>query len=799
MNEKNQELSKPYSPEETEDKIYKLWEKSGAFSYERLKEFPISNFQFPNKSQIPNSKIKKTKPYTLNPKPFSIVLPPPNITGSLHMGHALNTVIQDILIRKKRMEGFQALWVPGTDHAGIATQNVVEKELKKEGLTRFDLGREKFLERIWEWREKYGDRILKQLKTLGASCDWPRTRFTMDKDYQKTVQEAFIHYYKKGLIYQTERVINWCPRCETSLSDLELEYKEERGKLWFIKYKIKSQSSKLKTTTQNSKLIKEKIDNYRLPTTDYITVATTRPETMLGDSAVAVNPKDERYKNLVGQTVILPLVNREIPIISDKQIDLNFGTGAVKVTPAHDMLDAEIGKTHNLPIYKVIGEKGQIIGAEEYKDLNIFEARAKIVKDLEKQNLIEKIEDYTHNIVVCYRCGKTIEILPSLQWFLKMDELAKKALKAVKSGKIKFHPKRWEKIYFEWLKNVKDWCVSRQIWWGHRMPVWYCISCSDTDKIEFENYTDEYGYRQLTKPKNILSKKKYQPIVSIKEPNECPRCRKKNMIQDADVLDTWFSSALWPFAVFNKKNDLQKFYPTNTLVTARDIINLWVSRMVFSGLEFMKKEPFQDVIIHATILTKEGKRMSKSLGTGIDPMDLIEQYGADATRFAIVWQVMGNQDIHWSEESLIAGKKFLNKIWNAARFVLTQNGQLQTTNCQLPTLKLTKEDKKILKELESIIKITNTHIEKYEFGQALHKLYDFFWHDFCDKYLEISKIQMQNPEFQKNTQQILLHILITSLKLLHPFMPFATEHIWSFLPKKNAKQLLIIEPWPYKK
>jgi valyl-tRNA synthetase len=720
MANKSKELPKSYNFKEVEDKIYKLWEKGGFFSPDKIKKI---------KSKI----ITKRSEFKKSKTAFTIVMPPPNITGSLHMGHALNTVIQDILIRKKRMEGFQALWIPGTDHAGIATQNVVEKELKKEGLTRFDLGREKFLEKIWQWKKKYGSRILEQLKKMGASCDWSKERFTMDKDYQKTVNEAFAHYYKKGLIYRAERVINWCPRCQTSLSDLELEYKKEAGKLWFIKYELKTRNSKLKIAAEGLKPNGQ--------TASYITVATTRPETMLGDSAVAVNPNDKRYKNLIGQNAILPLVGRIIPVIADRRINQNFGTGAVKITPSHDMLDAEIGKTHNLPAYKVIGENGKITIENKYKGLNILEARNKIIEDLKKQNLIEKIEEYDHNIAKCYRCNSTIEILPSLQWFLKMNNLAKKAIGAVKSKKVKFYPKRWEKIYLNWLKNVKDWNISRQLWWGHKIPL-------------------------------------------------------KN---EGDVLDTWFSSALWPFAVFNKKSDLKKFYPTNTLVTARDIINLWVARMVFSGIEFTKKEPFKDVVIHATILTKEGKRMSKSLGTGIDPMDLIEQYGADATRFALIWQAMGNQDIHWDETSLLAGKKFLNKIWNATRFIAqNEKFKLQNSNLKIKNLKpLTKDDKKILKELNNIIKNANKHIENYEFGHALHKLYDFFWHDFCDKYLEVSKSQMRNPKLQKNTQQILLRVLTASLKLLHPFLPFITEEIWSSFFKVRKNNLLIIENWPH--
>jgi len=689
------ELDKAYDPKKVETRIYEMWEKSGYFQPEAGRP----------KADNPNWN-----------KPYTIVIPPPNITGSLHMGHALNAVIQDILIRKKRMEGYQALWVPGTDHAGIATQNAVEKDLKKQGLSRHDLGREEFLNRVWQWKEKYGNTILEQLKKIGASCDWSRTRFTMDNAYQMEVEKAFLHYHKKGWIYRGERVVNWCPRCQTSLSDLELEYKKEAAKLYFLKYPLENGN--------------------------FISVATTRPETMLGDSAVAVHPSDSRYKNLIGQNAILPLTGRKIPIIADRRIEPKFGTGAVKVTPSHSIIDAEIGQEHNLPFFKVINEYSKMCpeAGEKYAGLSIIECRTKIIEDMTAQNLVEKTEDYEHNVAHCYRCGSIVENLPSLQWFLKMDKLAKMAIRAAKSGKIKFHPPRWEKIYLDWLKNIKDWCISRQIWWGHKIPV---------------------------------------------EGAE-------------DVLDTWFSSALWPFAIFQNEKDLKKFYPTNTLVTARDIINLWVARMVFSGLEFMKKAPFKDVIIHATILTSEGKRMSKSLGTGLDPMNFIEQYGADATRFALIWQTMGTQDVHWSQDALVAGKKFSNKIWNASRFTLlqTENQIEVSTKKHLKKLKnLTNADKQILEQFENITKNTSKNIDNFEFGQALHDLYNFFWHDFCDCYLESSKTQMANADLKKNTQKILIYILSDSLKLLHPFIPHITEEIWSKMPLRE-KSALIIEKWP---
>ncbi|MDP2910392.1 MAG: valine--tRNA ligase [bacterium] len=675
------DLNKAYNPKEVEDRIYKLWLDSGFF----------------NPDKLPKE----------NKKPYAIVIPPPNVTGSLHMGHALNATIQDVLIRWKRMSGFKTLWLPGTDHAGIAAQNVVEKKLKKENRTRFDLGREEFIKEVWKWKEECGDIILNQLKKIGCSCDWSRARFTMDKNYAEAVNYAFLNYYKKGWIYQAERVVNWCPRCATSLSDLELEYKEEKGKLWYIKY-------------------------------GPVVVATTRPETMLGDTAVAVNPKDNRYKDLVGQKIILPLVNREIPIITDRLVDSEFGTGAVKVTPAHDLIDYQIGRNHNLESIKIIDEKARITNKapEKYQGLKIPEAREMIIKDLEAQGLLEKTEDYLHQVPKCYRCDATVELIPSLQWFLKMDQLVKVAEEPVKKGKIKIHPKNFEKSYLNWLKNVKDWCISRQIWWGHKIPI----------------------------------------------------------KGETDVLDTWFSSALWPFATLGwpkKTKDLKAFYPTDVLSTARDIINLWVARMVFSGMEFVKDVPFKHVYIHATILTKEGKRMSKSLGTGIDPLKLIDEYGADATRFGIAYQIMGNQDVKFTIDNIVMGKKFCNKIWNASRFVLQQTG---ISNFQFSISKIkakTKPDEKIIKSLNKTIKSVNNDLEKFKFGKAAHTLYDFFWHDFCDKYIEESKKQNN-----KNTQRILIHVLLISLKLLHPFIPFITEEIYQSLPIKNKKQCLMIENWP---
>jgi len=739
------ELSKTYEPKKVEDKIYNLWQKSGLFNPDKLPET--------------GNRKRKTKNYC-------IVIPPPNITGSLHIGHALNATIQDILIRWRRLQGYKTLWLPGTDHASIATQNAVEKELKKEGLTRFDLGRKKFLEKVWDWKEKYGNIILKQFKKLGCSLDWSRTRFTLDRDYAKAVEAAFLHYYKRGWIYKGKRVVNWCPRCQTSLSDLEIEYKNEKGKLWYIRYPLQTKNLNLKAK-------------------NYIVVATTRPETMLGDTAVAVNPADKRYKQLIDKKTVLPLENRQIPVIADKAVDQKFGTGAVKVTPAHDPADYQIGLRHNLQILQVIDEKGNMINVKKYQGLKTLEAREKIIEDLTGLSLIEKIEDYDHQVPICYRCGTVIELIPSEQWFLKINQLAKTAIKTVKSRQVRFSPKRWEKVYFNWLKNIEDWCISRQLWWGHKIPL----------------------------------------------------------KGETDVLDTWFSAALWPFATLGwprprqgsggqskkKKSDLEMFYPTDVLSTDRGIINLWVTRMIFSGMEFMKRPPFKDVYIHATVLTREGKRMSKSLGTGVDPVLLIEKYGADATRFGIAWQIMEGQDIRFVEDNIVMGRKFCNKIWNASRFVLMQfpitepavrqakgkkrfissssNFQF-SNNFKFSISKLTNADKKILKALDKTIKSVNKDLESFRFGPASHKLYGFFWHDFCDVYIEKSKSQKD----KKNTQKILLYVLLASLKLLHPFMPFITEEIYQKLsiqpvksPKggakqfngvKNKKKCLMIESWP---
>jgi len=691
-------MEKVYDPKKVEDRIYQFWLKTGFF----------------NPDKLPGKRKKK----------FVIVLPPPNVTGSLHMGHALCFTIQDILIRWKRLEGFKTLWLPGTDHAGIATQVQVEKQLKKEGKTRFDLGREKFLEMVWDWVKKYGGIILDQMKKMGYSLDWSRNRFTMDEKYCEAVNFAFWYYYKKGLIYKGKRLINWCKRCKSSLSDLEVEYKKEKGNLWYIKYPIKEEGSRKKEVGR------------------YIVVATTRPETMLGDTAVAVNPKDKRYKELVGKVAILPLVNREIPIIADQRVEMEFGTGAVKVTPAHDFLDYEISLSHKLQMVQVINEEGKMINVpKEFEGLDVFEARKKVVEKLEKEGFLVKVEPYEISLPICYRCGEVLEILPSEQWFLKMEKLAKEAIKAVKTGKVKFVPKRFEKIYLDWLSSTRDWCISRQIWWGHKIP------------IEGEE----------------------------------------------SVLDTWFSSALWPFATLGwpkKTRDLKEFYPTDVLVTGRDIINLWVARMVFSGIEFLKKEPFKYVFINPTVLTKEGKRMSKSLGTGIDPMDLIEKYGADATRFGLIWQVKTGQDLRFDEAIIQMGRKFCNKIWNATRYTLLQipNSKFQIPKKLRPSKKITKAQREIIKSLEKTTKTVNKNLEKFEFGKAAENLYHFFWHEFCDKYIEESKKEIK--EGNHFAKKVLLYVLLKSLILLHPFIPFITEEIYQKLPLKNKKTSIMIESWP---
>ncbi len=728
------DFSKPYDPKETESGIYRMWLDSGYFNPDNL---PVNK----------NSKLKI--------KNYVVYMPLPNVTGTLHMGHALDNTGSDILIRYYRMKGFRTLWLPGTDHAGIATQYKVEKELRKEGVSRFELGREKFIERVWKWKEEYGGIIIDQLKKLGASADWSRLRFTMDPDYAKDVLQAFVHYYKKDLIYRGLRTVNWCPRCGTSLSELELEHQEEKGALWYIKYPLVD--------------TKHDIQN-----TQYIVVATTRPETMLGDTAVAVNPNDKRYAKLVGKTVRLPLTDREIPIVADMKIDPGFGTGAVKVTPAHDILDFEIGQRHKLPSIQIIDERGKMnANAGSYAGMKTEEARKAIVERLASEGLLEKEEPYVHNVTICYRCGHVIEPIPSMQWFLKMDKLAHSALKAVRSGTVNIQPENFQKIYFDWLENIRDWTISRQLWWGHRLPVYFCKQVAN-DKFQIPNSKNGNNF-----------------VVAAEKPEVCPICGKCDMEQSPDVLDTWFSSALWPFAGLSE-SDRKNYYPGNFVSNARDILNLWDARMIFSGLEFMGKPPFQNVFVHGTILTKDGKRMSKSLGTGIDPLKYIDQYGADATRFAVVWQANG-QDIRWDEAAVMAGRKFCNKIWNASRFVLEQTA---TSKFEIRNSKLapqTEADKEILSKLTETKKQTERYIETFEFAKALQNLYDFFWHDFCDTYLEESKKQIADEKMRPSTQTILRNTLIESLKMLHPFMPFVTEAVYRNLDEQSDRFLMTTE------
>jgi valyl-tRNA synthetase len=709
-----------YDPKAVEGEIYRRWEEGGFF----------------NPDTLPGNRTEN----------YIVYMPLPNVTGTLHMGHLLNNTFQDIVIRFERMRGKRALYLPGTDHAGIATQYVVEKALKKEGVSRFDIGREKFIEKVWEWKTEYGGAILNQLRKIGVSADWSRTRFTMDEAYARDVKAAFVHYHEKGLLYRGTRTVNWCPRCGTSLSELELEYRDEETKLWYIKY------------------------------SDAITVATTRPETMLGDTAVAVNPSDERYTALTGTTVTLPLMNREIPIVADQLIDPKFGTGAVKVTPAHDGADFEIGVRHKLPTIQVIDERARMTAeAGPYAGQKTTEAREKVVEDLTRAGLIEKIEPYSHRVAICYRCGTTIEPIPSLQWFVKMGGLAKLAADAVTNGSVKIRPENFERTYLDWLSSVRDWAVSRQIWWGHQLPVWFCKKKS------------EAGGNTENKSQNIGDF-----VVAEEKPNTCPFCKQCDMEQSPDVLDTWFSSALWPFAGFSQ-DDLTKYYPGSTLITARDIVNLWVARMVFSGLEFKGAVPFSNVYIHGTIQTKDGKRMSKSLGTGIDPLKYIDQYGADAARFAVVWQASG-QDIKWDEAAVIAGRKLCNKLWNASKFVLqqTENGKPEAGD-KGP---VTEADKKILESFAKTKMDVSADIEAFEFSRALHTVYEFFWHEFCDVYIEASKSQLQDEKSVKSTRAILFSVLVGSVKLLHPFMPFVTEAVWEKLP--GTGNMLIVEPWDSK-
>lgn len=716
------ELEKNYRPEKVENKWYRIWEKNKTFS----------------------ASVNKDK------KPFCIVIPPPNITGSLHMGHALNNTLQDVLVRFKRMRGFESLWIPGTDHAGIATQRVVEKELLKEGIDRWQLGREKFIEKVWEWKEEYGRRIIEQLKRMGCSCDWDRERFTLDEGCSKAVREAFVQLYEKGAIYRGERIINWCPHCFTALSDLEVEHEDVDGKLYYIRYPGQGE-------------------------VEGITIATTRPETILADTAVAVNPEDERYKHLLGKNVILPIVGRKLPVIADSYVDMEFGTGALKITPAHDENDFEVGQRHNLPTVVVINDKGVMNEqAGKYEGMDRFECRKAIVKDLKEQGFLLKIEDYDMAVGTCYRCHNVIEPYLSEQWFVSMDCLKTPAMKKVEDGETRFFPPRFRDMYLSWMKDMKDWCISRQLWWGHRIPVWTCQDC------DFEG-----AFRE--------------------DPDKCPRCESENLKQDEYVLDTWFSSGLWPFSTMGwpqKTPELEYFYPTSVLSTARDIIYLWVARMMMFGMEFMKEKPFNDVFIHATILTRDGRRMSKSLGTGIDPLDLFDKYGTDATRFGLLMMTEQGQDIKFTEEKIEMGRNFANKIWNATRYILSFLPESHL-NYSVEDFELNVWDRWILSRLNStILKVTRS-IEEYHFDEAAKLLYSFFWDEFCDWYIEISKIYLYSDD-EKDMQRslwILETVLYNFLKLAHPLMPFITEEIWSYLPsnrltdQEKGENLLILADW----
>ena len=712
------ELPKVYEPQEVESRIYETWEKNGCFKGRRD----------PKR------------------KPFTIVMPPPNVTGQLHMGHAMDSTLQDILIRFKRMQGYAALWVPGTDHAGIATQIKVEEELRvKEGLTRYDLGRDKFLERVWDWKRQYGNRIVEQQKKLGASCDWDRARFTMDEGCSKAVRETFCELYEKGLIYKGSRIINWCPHCVTALSDAEVEYQDKPGHLWYIRYPLTDGSGDL-------------------------VVATTRPETMMGDTGVAVNPEDERFKHLVGKTCILPIMNREIPIVADEYVELGFGTGAVKMTPAHDPNDFEVGLRHNLETIRVLDDNGVVnANGGKYEGMDRYECRQAIVKDLEEQGYLVKTEPYSHNVGTCYRCHNDVEPIISAQWFVKMKPMAEEAIRVVEQGETKFVPDRFSKTYLNWMENVHDWCISRQLWWGHQIPVWYCADCG-------------------------------KMTVSREDPTQCQHCGSKNITRDPDVLDTWFSSALWPFSTLGwpeKTEDLDYFYPTDVLVTGYDIIFFWVARMIFSACEQTKRPPFHTVFIHGLVRDDKGRKMSKSLGNGIDPLEIADKYGADALRFNLVTGNSPGNDMRFYTERCEAMRNFANKIWNASRFLMMN---LTIDQCCLPE-KLELEDKWILSKLNTAVREITENMERYELGVAAQKIYDFIWDDYCDWYIELTKTRLQgeDEDSKVRAQQVLCHVLTQMLKLLHPFMPFITEEIWQALPHEGGVEegsFLMLQTWP---
>ena len=713
MNREN--IQKNYDPKDVEKRLYDFWMEKDYFHPE----------------------IDKSK------EPYTIVMPPPNITGQLHMGHALDNTMQDIIIRFKRMQGFCALWLPGTDHASIATELKIVEKLKEEGLTKEELGREKFLERAWQWKEQYGGRIVEQLKSLGSSCDWKRERFTMDEKLSEAVIEVFIRLYEKGLIYRGERIINWCPCCLTSISDTEVEYEEQGGNFWHIRYPVKGSD-------------------------EYVTIATTRPETMLGDTAVAVHPDDERYTHLIGKTVILPLVNREIPVIADTYVEMEFGTGVVKITPAHDPNDFEVGLRHDLPVIDIMNDDATMNkNAGIYEGLDRYQARKKVVEDLEKLGLLEKVEAHSHNVGTCYRCNTVIEPKASLQWFVKMKPLSIPAIEVVKNGATQFVPERFAKIYYNWMENIQDWCISRQLWWGHRIPAWYCQDC---------------GHMQ----------------VSRTEPERCEKCDSTNLKQDEDVLDTWFSSALWPFSTLGwpeKTEDLDYFYPTSVLVTGYDIIFFWVARMIFSGVEHMKKEPFKYVLIHGLVRDAMGRKMSKSLGNGVDPLEVIDNYGTDALRYALTIGTSPGNDMRFSEEKLESSRNFANKIWNAFRFAM-MNFDEDVDFSEINTELFSLADRWILSRVNTVSREVTENLEKFELGIGLQKIYEFIWEEFCDWYIELVKPRLFNREAsgRQEAMFVLNEVLKVSMKLLHPFMPFITEEIYRHL--RTDDESVMISEWP---